>query len=63
MMSWEKFDNLSVQEQKKVLRDVFRHTGLMYSVCTKMSYGALEKEYKSYQSVRMFVNDAMERVL
>ena len=62
-MSWEKFEKLSISKQKQVLRDVFLHSGLMYTINTKKGRKRLENEYKTYDCVRLFVNDAMKRVI
>lgn len=62
-MSWKKFDKLTGTEQKRVLKQVFRKTGLMYTVNTKKSYEAVKKEYHTFDSVRMFVDEAMQEVL
>ncbi len=62
-MSWSRFDKLSNNEQRKVLRYVFLHTGLMYTTNTKKSYEALKSEYHSFKSVKAWVNEAMEEVL
>ena len=62
-MSWKKFDELSCTEQKRVLQEVFRKTGLMYTVNTKKAYAALKNEYHAFDSVKMFVDEAMQEVL
>ena len=62
-MSWERFDNLSISEQQKVLREVFLKTGLVYDVTTNKGLNALKGEYHFYDSVRLFVGEAMEVVL
>jgi len=62
-MSWKKFDKLTSTEQKKVLNQVFRKTGLMYTVNTKKAYTALKNEYHAFDSVKMFVDEAMQEVL
>ena len=62
-MSWERFDNLSISKQQKVLREVFLKTGLMYDVTTDKGLNALKGEYHFYESVRLFVEEAMGVVL
>ena len=62
-MSWERFHNLSTHEQQKVLHEVFLRTGLMYDVTTEKGLNALKGEYCFYNSVRLFVEEAMEVVL
>ena len=61
-MSWSKFDGLTSTEQQKVLMQVFRTTGLMYTNNTKKSYDALHCEYEAYASVRAWVNEAMKEL-
>lgn len=62
-MSWKRFDGLNVSEQQEVLKVVFRKTGLMYTVDTLKGYTAVKNEYHAFDSVKMFIDEAMEEVL
>ena len=60
-MSWEQFDKLSKTNQKDVLIDVFKHTGLSYSVNTSRGYYILQNEYSTYDIVMEILDESMER--
>ena len=62
-MSWKRFDNLSVTEQKMVLQEVFNRTTLMYDVTTEKGYRALKNEYHNFVQVKNTVDNAMDTVL
>lgn len=60
---WKTFEKLNGTEQKAVLKQVFLKTGLRYTINTKKSYDILKKEYHTFKSVKMFINEAMQEVL